>query len=144
MSETFEATDNSLIGLTGRKLKIGSDWENKNGKWRLGIKAAYELFPSALVSRLKSERKKEWEKKQLERSASLQASLAKFDEANTSPKGEKKRERRRRRDCSNLIDMQSGCSSIRVHTLAKASSRGCLAEAIGHCDQKLSNIFQNM
>ena len=41
-----------------------------------------------------------------------------------------------------LIDMQSGCSSIRVHTLAKASSRGCLAEAIGHCDRKLSNIFQ--
>ena len=88
MSETFEATDNSLIGLTGRKLKLGSDWENKNGKWRLGIKAAYELFPSALVSRLKSERKKEWEKKQHERSASLQASLAKFDEANPSPKGE--------------------------------------------------------
>ena len=25
---------------------------------------------------------------------------------------------------------------------AKASSRGCLAEAIGHCDRKLSNIFQ--
>ena len=93
MSETFEATDNSLIGLTGRTLKLGSDWDNKNGKWRLGIKAAYELFPSALVSRLKSERKKEWDKKQHERSASLQASLAEFDEANASPKGEKKRER---------------------------------------------------
>ena len=43
-----------------------------------------------------------------------------------------------------LIDMQSGCSSIRVHTLAKASSRGCLAEAMGHCDQKLSNIVQKL
>ena len=40
-----------------------------------------------------------------------------------------------------LIDMQSGCSSIRVHTLAKASSRGCLAEAMGHCDRNLPNTF---
>ena len=43
-----------------------------------------------------------------------------------------------------LIDMQSGCSSIRVHTLAKASSRGCLAEAMGHCDRNLPNIFQKL
>ena len=93
MSEKFEIADNSLTGLTGRTLKIGSDWKNKNSEWRLGIKAAYELFPSSLVSRLKSERKKEWDKKQHERSASLQAKLAEFDEANPSPKGDKKKAR---------------------------------------------------
>ena len=49
MSEKFESADNSLTGLTGRTLKIGSDWKNKNAEWRLGIKAAYELFPSSLV-----------------------------------------------------------------------------------------------
>ena len=79
MSEKFEIADNSLTGLTGRTLKLGSDWKNKNSEWRLGIKAAYELFPSSLVSRLKSERKKEWDKKQHERAASLQARLAEFD-----------------------------------------------------------------
>ena len=76
-----EAKDGTLTGLTGRTLKLGGDWQNPGGKWRVGIKAAYELFPGSLVSRLKRERKKEWDKQQRERMAGLQAKLADFDEA---------------------------------------------------------------
>jgi len=32
--------------------QIPSHWENPSGKWHIGVKAVYELFPSALVSRL--------------------------------------------------------------------------------------------
>ena len=88
-----EAKDGTLTGLTGRTLKLGGDWQNPGGKWRVGIKAAYELFPGSLVSRLKRERKKEWDKQQRERMAGLQAMLADFDEANSTPKGDKKKER---------------------------------------------------
>ena len=88
-----EAKDGTLTGLTGRTLKLGGDWQNPGGKWRVGIKAAYELFPGSLVSRLKRERKKEWDKQQRERMAGLQAKLADFDEANSTPKGDKKKER---------------------------------------------------
>ncbi len=93
MTTTLDSNDNSLIGLTGRKIVPGSKWNNPSGKWRIGIKSAYELFPSDLVSRLNKERKKEWDKKQHERAASLQAQLAEFDKANPSPKGVKKKEK---------------------------------------------------
>ena len=91
-SAVHEAKDSTLTGLTGRTLKPGGDWKNPSGKWRLGIKAAYELFPGDLVSRLKSERKKEWDKRQRDRAA-LQAKLAEFDEKHPSPKGKTKKER---------------------------------------------------
>ena len=92
-SAVHEAKDSTLTGLTGRTLKPGGDWKNPSGKWRLGIKAAYELFPGDLVSRLKSERKKEWDKRQRDRAAALQAKLAEFDEKHPSPKGDTKKER---------------------------------------------------
>ena len=92
-SAVHEAKDSTLTGLTGRTLKPGGDWKNPSGKWRIGIKAAYELFPGDLVSRLKSERKKEWDKRQRDRAAALQAKLAEFDEKHPSPKGETKKER---------------------------------------------------
>ena len=51
------------------------------------------MFPGSRVSRLKRERKKEWDKQQRERMAGLQGKLADFDEANSTPKGDKKKER---------------------------------------------------
>ncbi|HJO09396.1 MAG TPA: S8 family serine peptidase [Verrucomicrobiota bacterium] len=92
-SAVREAKDGTLTGLSGRTLKLGGDWQNPGDKWRVGIKAAYELFPGSLVSRLKRERKKAWDKQQRERMAGLQAKLADFDEANPSPKDDKKKER---------------------------------------------------
>ncbi|XP_065841097.1 tripeptidyl-peptidase 2-like [Oscarella lobularis] len=47
-----------LRGLTGRRLKVPSDWENPSGQWRVGWKAGYDLFPGGLKARLKKERKK--------------------------------------------------------------------------------------
>ena len=49
--------DGKLEGLTGRTLSIGSDWKNPRGEYRLGVKAAYELFPEELVARMKKERR---------------------------------------------------------------------------------------
>ncbi|MEE2941959.1 MAG: S8 family serine peptidase [Verrucomicrobiota bacterium] len=92
-SAVHEVKNGILTGLTGRTLKPVNDWKNPSGKWRLGIKAAYELFPASLVSRLKSERKKDWDKHQRERAASLQAALAEFEKKHPSPKGDTKKER---------------------------------------------------
>jgi tripeptidyl-peptidase-2 len=39
--------------MSGRKLTLG-DWKNPSGEYRVGIKRAYELFPSDLTSRIKS------------------------------------------------------------------------------------------
>ena len=41
-----------IKGKSGRLLTIPGDWENPSGEWHIGIKAAFELFPGNLRSRL--------------------------------------------------------------------------------------------
>lgn len=41
-----------IKGKSGRLLTIPDDWENPSGEWRVGVKAAFELFPGSLRSRL--------------------------------------------------------------------------------------------
>lgn len=49
----------------GRTLTLNKGWVNPSGEWRVGIKRAYELFPKILVTRLKAERRKAWDKEHL-------------------------------------------------------------------------------
>lgn len=48
-----------------RTLRLNPKWTNPSGEWRVGIKRAYELFPKLLVTRVKAERRKDWDKKHL-------------------------------------------------------------------------------
>uniref|UniRef100_A0A7S2RCW9 Tripeptidyl-peptidase 2 n=1 Tax=Rhizochromulina marina TaxID=1034831 RepID=A0A7S2RCW9_9STRA len=49
-----------LEGKSGRLLRIPAEWKNPSGKWQVGLKRGYELFPRTLVNRVKAERKKDW------------------------------------------------------------------------------------
>jgi tripeptidyl-peptidase-2 len=42
----------TLKGLTGRTLKLNAKWTNPSGKYKIGVKRGFELFPATLVSRL--------------------------------------------------------------------------------------------
>jgi tripeptidyl-peptidase-2 len=42
-----------IEGLSGRKLIISEKWNNPSGEYRVGLKRAYELFPTELTNRLK-------------------------------------------------------------------------------------------
>ena len=41
-----------IQGLSGRSLVVPDGWDNPSGEWHIGIKAAFELFPGNLRSRL--------------------------------------------------------------------------------------------
>lgn len=72
MGEPLTAEDGQLKGLTGRMLKVDPEWKNPTGKYRRGLKRAYELFPSDLVARLRKERRREWDRRQTRRLAEFQ------------------------------------------------------------------------
>lgn len=56
-STVVTAENGTIKGLTGRTLKIPTSWVNPSGKFHIGIKHAYTLFPQCIVSRTKREYK---------------------------------------------------------------------------------------
>jgi len=46
----------SICGLSHRKLLLNPAWDNPNGEFRVGLKAAFELFPRELLRRVRAER----------------------------------------------------------------------------------------
>lgn len=53
---------NSLLGLSGRTLRLSKDWINPTGLFKIGIKRSNDLFPASLVTRLNKKRKEDVEK----------------------------------------------------------------------------------
>ena len=46
----------SLVGATGRRLRLNPAWRNESGEWRVGAKRAWELMARPLIARQTSER----------------------------------------------------------------------------------------
>ena len=44
-STVVAASDGVVVGITGRTLKIPSDWTNPTGKFHIGVKNAFDLYP---------------------------------------------------------------------------------------------------
>lgn len=64
--------------IFSRTLRLNPAWKNPSGEWRVGIKRAYELFPKQLVTRVKAERRKDWDKKHLAKEVILKLVLSDF------------------------------------------------------------------
>lgn len=75
MTVVRKPKEGKLEGLTGRTLKLGNDWKNPRGEYRLGIKAGFELYPAELVSRLKKERRKRFVQAQQKIAVGLQRKI---------------------------------------------------------------------
>lgn len=63
MSTSIELDESGCItGLTGRRLKIPEEWNAVGNQFRVGVKNAFELYPTKLKERIEAERKEKfWE-----------------------------------------------------------------------------------
>ncbi|XP_077513162.1 tripeptidyl-peptidase II isoform X1 [Amblyomma americanum] len=60
-SKVVEIQDGTITGLSGRKLKVPESWSNPSGKFHVGLKCAYELYPKCLKERVqKLYKEREW------------------------------------------------------------------------------------
>ncbi|VEN54466.1 unnamed protein product [Callosobruchus maculatus] len=66
--------------LTGKKLKIPSNWKNPEGIYRIGQKNAFDLYPDRLKERMKSDyKKKHWDENHRKAVSDVSRELAEFD-----------------------------------------------------------------
>ncbi|KAI8330140.1 hypothetical protein EDC96DRAFT_612213 [Choanephora cucurbitarum] len=75
---TSKDGNNVIKGLSGRDLILDDSWKNPSGEYRVGLKRAYELFPGDLISRIKSERLQNHNKKHAHLLSEAQARLAEY------------------------------------------------------------------
>ena len=47
----------TLVATGGKKLQVNPAWKNPTGKWRVGSKSLFELYPHVLVKRMTDKRK---------------------------------------------------------------------------------------
>ncbi len=92
-STVVEAKDGIITGLSGRALKINPAWNNPTGKYHIGLKRAYEIYPGGLVGRLSAKRSEKWDEQQRVAVTALERQLAEWDAAHLSPTNEQKKER---------------------------------------------------
>ncbi|KAG8225790.1 hypothetical protein J437_LFUL005597 [Ladona fulva] len=90
-STVAEAKNGELIGISGRKLKIPPNWVNPSGVYHLGIKNAFELYPSKLKERVEKRRKEElWDPQHKLALAEATRKLQEFEAKNPQPVGKDK------------------------------------------------------
>ncbi|XP_033760966.1 tripeptidyl-peptidase 2-like [Pecten maximus] len=90
-SKVVEPEDGEITGVTGRKLKIPSSWTNPSGKYHIGAKNLFDLYPKRLQDRVVKERREQsWDPPHRAALAEASRKLEEFDAKNSSPSQEEK------------------------------------------------------
>ena len=90
---TVTAEDGQIKGLSGRMLKLDPQWQNPSGTYHIGLKRAYELYPSELVERLAEKRQEQWDIQQRATVTALERELTAWEAAHTHPTKAEEKER---------------------------------------------------
>ena len=77
-----QVIDGKITGITGRKMKLPSEWidKNVNEKFRVGTKRVFSLYPKVLRDRIQKERlEKIWDPGHKKNLAKITNAIEKFE-----------------------------------------------------------------
>ena len=117
----------ALQGLSGRELRLGA-WDNPSGKYHLGVKRGYELFPKQLVTRLKKERSAAWERQQRAATNSLESEIAALSRGTGAA------------NTKELDDAKIKLTELRASVVKISPDEGPLYDLVVFCDG--SNVWR--
>jgi tripeptidyl-peptidase-2 len=86
--------DSVLVGLSGRTLTLGQ-WSCPSGKFHLGVKRLFDLFPPALAKRVKSERLESFTQSQRAAEADIQQNMSLLEQTQESKKTEEQKKEKK-------------------------------------------------
>lgn len=93
-STVAEAVEGRLTGLSGRRLRIDPRWKNPTGKYHLGLKSGYDVYPQELIDRMQRRQRERQEELQRPLEARLRQALIDWKAAHPTPTDEQLRERK--------------------------------------------------
>lgn len=78
--------DGCIKGVYGNTLLLNPDWQNPTGKWHVGAKPAFDVFPGGLKSRIKEERRRRLDEQQRGAMTAATSALAAFNKQHPAAK----------------------------------------------------------
>jgi tripeptidyl-peptidase-2 len=78
-------SEGNIVAPDGATYQLNADWVNPSGQWHVGVKRAFDLFTTTLITRLRKERRKAWDTQHRECVTSALAAEGQFEQSLGSP-----------------------------------------------------------
>jgi tripeptidyl-peptidase-2 len=93
-STEVSINDGVVMGVSGEALSIPQEWQDRNpsGLYRVGAVRAFDLYPGALVNRLKGKRREKWDEQQRQIEANLNREIAMWKATHPKPNDQQEKE----------------------------------------------------
>jgi len=99
-----------IKGVYGNPLKVNAAWENPTGKWHVGSKRLFELYPEGLRVRMKKERKKVIDECQSELVTKASLELSAFNKENPTVSNQDQVLKRRKEELETRLELLGAMS----------------------------------
>ena len=86
-SKVVKPTDDTIVGLSGRSLKLTASMkaQNTSGEYRVGLKSLHDLYPTRVREKILADKKtKNWDEFNKKALANVAREMTEFESKNTS------------------------------------------------------------
>lgn len=111
-SVTVNGTDETIVGLSGRVLRLSSAMKTKclSGEYRVGLKSMHDLYPSRIREKIVADAKlKTWDETHKKAMAEISRDVAEFDAKNPNTQNMPLKEKLTKENLDSTVEFLSSC-----------------------------------